>query len=304
MTDLIIGDNSFIGVSHLSQERAMERTEKLDVTAITEIIESAHRAGAVGYTFSTHPINVQILQALNESSFSLPFQLYPILPYAQAYVRLANEKGIRGLIDEIFSKLPVATKAKVMIDGGFSALKQDFLGLFRTYVDIELGTYLRVKPRSAVVGSVLLHEVVTDLCLGLRDPRVFETFAKHVREKYQATPGFVTYNLPSLVEFFRESGLDLNVAIMTPFNSIGYQMSPSREACEKCLAELSGTRIIAMSILAGGFLRLDDATTYLSSLPSLSGMAVGVSSKEHARETFSQLRSMTQKSTRNIRHAD
>lgn len=293
MPDLIVGDNSFIGVSHLSQERAIERIEKLDLASIVETIETAHSSGAVGYSFSTHPINLQILKALNTCVLRPPFQLYPILPYAQAYVRVANEKGIRGLIEDILSKLPVAAKAKVIIDGGLSALKQDFHALFKTYVDIELGGYLHVKPQSTVVSTVLLHEVITDLCLGLGDSRLFETFAKHIRENYHATPGFVTYNLPTLVKFLRESGLDLNVAIMTPFNPIGYQMSPSRESCERCLSDLRETKIIAISILAGGFLPLSDATNYLSSLPSLEAIAVGVSSKEHARETFSQLNKMT-----------
>jgi hypothetical protein len=44
-----------------------------------------------------------------------------------------------------------------------------------------------------------------------------------------------------------------------------------------------------MSIMAGGYLRLDEATDYLSTLPNLSGIAVGVSSKEHAQETFTKL---------------
>jgi len=295
LPDLIVGDNSFIGVSHLSQERAMDRAEALDLSAIAEVIETAHSSGAVGYTFSTHPLNLQILKALRERALGRPFYLYPILPYAQAYVRLANEKGTRGLVEDIFSKLPVAAKAKLMIDGGFSALKQDVLGIFKTYIDIELGAYIRAKPKSAVVNTVLLHEVVTDLCLGLSDSRLFETFVKHIRENYQATPGFVTYNLPTLVRFLKESGLDLGVAIMAPFNSIGYQMSPSRESCEACLSDLRETKIIAMSMLAGGFLSLRDAISYLSGLPSLAVIAAGVSSKEHARETFSQLRKMTQK---------
>lgn len=292
LPDLIIGDNSFIGVSHLSQERAMARTEKLDVSAIAEVIETAYNSGASGYTFSTHPVNVQILKAFRERVLGSEFQLYPILPYAQAYVRLANEKGARGLIEDTFSKLSVGAKAKLMIDCGFSVLKQEFFGIFKTYIDMELGAYLQVKPKSAVLKAVLLHEVVTDLCLGLGDLRLFETFVKYIREKYQVTPGFVTYNLPTLVKFLKESGLGLSVAIMTPFNSIGYQMSPSRESCEQCLSDLREAKIIAMSVFAGGFLPLNDAMKYLSSLPPLAAIAVGASSKEHARETFSHLSSM------------
>ena len=73
---------------------------------------------------------------------------------------------------------------------------------------------------------------------------------------------------------------------MTPFNSIGFQMSPSREACELCLSGLSDADVIAMSIMAGGYLNLDQAFQYLRTLPKLSGVAIGASSKEHAEETF------------------
>jgi hypothetical protein len=37
-----------------------------------------------------------------------------------------------------------------------------------------------------------------------------------------------------------------------------------------------------MSIMAGGYSKLDEAVSYISGLPNLFGVAVGVSSEEHA----------------------
>lgn len=263
--------------------------------SLVEIVETAVSCGATGYTFSTHPVNLQILKALRDSGkITQGFGLYPVLPYAQAYVRLANEKGMRGLIDETLSKLSLSDKAKALFKSGLSALRLDPLGMLKAYVDMELAGYLSEKPENATLRSVLLHEVVTDLCLGLRDVQLLDTFAQHIREKYHASPGFVTYNLVSFVELFRKAGLTMkDVAIMTPFNSVGYQMSPSRQSCEACLSDLPKTDLIAMSIMAGGYLKFDEAIDYICSLPNLSGVAAGVSSIEHARNTFTRLRAIT-----------
>jgi hypothetical protein len=255
-----------------------------------KIIEAAAEAGASGYTFSTHPINLQILAELKHSDMLKDeFELYPVLPYAQGYVRLANEKGMRGLVNETLSKLSALDRARTVIETGFSALKLDAIGLMKSYLDLELQAYL--KPENSNIRSVLLHEVVTDLCLGLRNVHLLGAFAQHIRERYHASPGFVTYNLVRFVEVFREAGLALkDTTIMTPFNSIGYQMSQSRQSCEDCLSVLNEGDVIAMSIMAGGYSKLDEAVNYISGLPKLFGVAVGVSSEEQARGTFAKLR--------------
>ena len=292
--DTLIGDNGFIGVSHLSQERARERSEKLDVSEIVGIIEAANVAGASGYTFSTHPTNMQVLTALRRSkTLGDEFGLYPVLPYAQGYVRLANEKGIRALVDETLSKLPLMHRARAVVETGISAVRLDPVGLMRAYVDVELKSYVGPKPEKSAIRSVLLHEVVTDLCLGLGNLSLLDAFARLIREEYHLSPGFVTYNLARFVELFRQEEMTLkDVTIMTPFNSIGYQMSPSRQACETCLSSLSESNVIAMSLLAGGYLSLDQAVEYLRSLSRRVGVAVGVSTRQHAEETFSRLRTL------------
>jgi hypothetical protein len=239
-------------------------------------------------------MNSQILGALEASGkVSGQFDLYPVVPYVEAYVRLANEKGMMGLMSEVLSKLSMPDKAKVLFEGGYSALRLDPFGLFSAYLDAELKGYLSVKPKNATLRGVLLAEVATDLCLGFGETHLLNQFAQHVRYRYDVLPGFVTYNLPRFVRLFDEAELSLkDVIIMTPFNSLGYQMSPSRDACERSLASLQQGHVIAMSILAGGYLKLDEAVSYVSGLPNLFGVAVGVSSKEHSQNTFTKLLGM------------
>jgi hypothetical protein len=65
-------------------------------------------------------------------------------------------------------------------------------------------------------------------------------------------------------------------------------MSPSKNAVHTCLSTLEKGDVVAMSILAGGYSDLNQAFDYIRALPRLSGIAVGVSSKKHAHETFTK----------------
>lgn len=204
---------------------------------------------------------------------------------------------MRALVDETLHKLPALDRARTIIETGFSVMKLDPVGLMKSYLDLELSSYLNVKPKSSHFQSVLLHEVVTDLCLGLGNIGLLDSFAQYIREKYHVSPGFVTYNLVSFVEGFRQAGISLEgMTIMTPFNSIGYQMSASRQSCEALLPSLSGSEVIAMSVMAGGYLTLDQAVEYLREISGKLGVAVGVSSRQHAVQTFMKLRNLTSSS--------
>lgn len=295
---LLIGDNSFIGVSHLSQIRARERLRDLDVEGMAKVVERALSVGATGYTFSTHPTNLAILRTLRDSNLNEKFDLFPVLPYAEGYVRIANEKGTTGLFKETLSRLSASGAAKAMVRGLMAGIRVDPTEVMKTFADVEIESYLRAKPRKSVLGAVLLHDIVTDLVLAFRSETLIESFIRHVRDHYGTRPGFVTRNFTRFVTFFREKGLSLNdVVVMSPFNKAGFQMNPSQKACENTLASLSGGYIIAMSIMAAGYLDLSSATEYLAALPNLSGVAVGVSSMRHAEETFPKLRMITSKAS-------
>ena len=68
-------------------------------------------------------------------------------------------------------------------------------------------------------------------------------------------------------------------------------MNPSKKECEKALKDYEG-HVLAMNIFGGGFVSLDEVITYLKSQPKIRNVVVGVSSVEHAKETFSRLANM------------
>ena len=79
-------------------------------------------------------------------------------------------------------------------------------------------------------------------------------------------------------------------SIMTSFNKAGFLMNPSRVECENSLQNYDGN-VIAMNILAGEYLELNEACNYILSIPRIRNVVVGASSTEHAKKTFELLTS-------------
>jgi hypothetical protein len=215
------------------------------------------------------------------------------MPYAEGYVRIANEKGMVGLVLDMMSRLTISGKARALLQGGLSALSFDPIKMLQAYVDMELASCLNNKPDNAEVKTVFLHEVITDIAVSFELKELVTSYMGHVRDKFNIKPGFVTRNFAKFHDFFQNIGLSWDqVTIMTPFNKIGFQMTPAKEPCETRLDKMLGADVIAMSVLAGGYLQLNEAVEYVKSLPNLTGVTVGASSREHAESTFTLLRTL------------
>jgi hypothetical protein len=162
----------------------------------------------------------------------------------------------------------------------------DPVALMKTYLIYEISRVKSSIGKRQNIDSVLLHEVITDLALALNLDWLFKSYATFVGE-LGIKPGFETRNFAYLVKKFKEWNLDFsNTLIAAPFNGIGFQMNPSKAECERALAELPESNVIAMSILAAGYLKLPEAVEYIKGLSNLKGVVVGVSKEKHAYETF------------------
>jgi len=281
---ILLGDNPFFGVSHLSQEIARQKAAKSqNFNNILDVMNSSFNLGINKMVVSTHPqINNLIQHIKNNSQLIDKFEFYPILPYAQGYVSKVNEMGMINALKDILKSASFQNKISIIAKGGLGALRKDFFKLFKVLIDIEL-----LKLQDSKINTVFLHDVLTDLALSLGMKKVFQTFQEHIHEKHKAKSGLVTKNFPLLVSRLKEWNLEFQ-HIMTSFNPIGFQMNPNREQCESALSEYDG-EVIAMSVLAGGFLKLQEAQHYLSTLPEIKTLVVGVSSPEHAKTTFELL---------------
>ncbi len=289
---LLVGDNPFHGISHLSQARAASRGA--DVGSPERgagLVAAALDHGADGFMFSASETTLGILRRLVRDRKPEGLRLYVIVPYAYEYVRMAvRAGGVPGLARGVGRQILASGNWRAVASGARGALFGDPAALLRSYLSLETSRVRSAAGGKCVLASVMLHELLTDMALALDMKWVAEAHIEYMSGR-GVKPGFETRNLPYLVRRFREWGIDpRGVALAASFNPAGFQMCPSKEACEEALRQVPGAEVIAFSILAAGYVKPAEAAAYVAALPSLSGVAVGVSRAEQARETFSLLR--------------
>ena len=55
MDRLILGDNQFFGINHMSEEKAQLQSERFsDTKAILQVVDAAYDSGIRGFMFTTH----------------------------------------------------------------------------------------------------------------------------------------------------------------------------------------------------------------------------------------------------------
>jgi hypothetical protein len=284
---LLIGDNPFHGISHLSQERARTRSgagesakEKADV------VMAAVENGADGFMFSVNDLTLSILEAIRKQGDIEKVQLFAIVPYGFEYVRIAAQTGMPGLAKKFTKQLALSGSVGVAMNGLASLIRMSPKGLVKTYLGYELSRIKSSTKDESNLKSILLAEIVTDMGLALNFEWLFKEFVRYVSRK-GLTPGFNSRNLPLLVKRLNEWQIDLDETLLvTPFNEAGFQMNPSKQECEATLAQLPNPVVLAISVLAAGYFKPSEAAEYVASLNNLRGVVAGASTGQQAREFF------------------
>ena len=96
MTDrlILVGDNPFHGVSHVSQERSLLRSSDiLDAKHAAELVVASVNNGANGFTFTVSETTLSILKEIGDSAPSRKLQLYPLVPNVNNLVRISVSQG-------------------------------------------------------------------------------------------------------------------------------------------------------------------------------------------------------------------
>jgi len=202
------------------------------------------------------------------------FKIYPGMPYAHKYANAVTELGIIGTIKQYVPGNIFSTFAK----GGMAYLSKDFLKLMEILIDAEMKMFKGIST-----PVIFIQNVIVDMILGLKAYDAFRAFDDYIRKKYNAEPGYITMNMPALLDALNSIGIK-NPIICTSINKIGFRMSGSIEIYEKYLREKE-FRPIAMQVLAAGALKPREAIEYLGNFPKIESVLFGASSKEHIRET-------------------
>jgi hypothetical protein len=288
----LVGDNPFHGISHLTQERSRNRAAEVSQTGYAAgLVATALKNGADGFMFSVSETTLSILREVKKTRDHENLELYAIVPYAYEYVRLATKVGgIPGLAKQMVKQVLFSMNFRAMGNGVRGVVAMDPNALMRTYIFYEISRIKAAAGKKSNLTSVILHEIITEMALAFDLEWFFKSYIKFLKKR-GIKPGFETRNFALLVNKFKDWNIDFeDVSITSAFNKMGFQMNPSKTACEEALRKACGADIVAMSILASGYLKPPEAIDYVRALPNLTGVVVGVSKERHARETFALLR--------------
>jgi hypothetical protein len=276
MDKVVFGDNQFFAVSHLSDEKSREQAIRFkEDTAIIRVLDQAIDLGINTFMCTTHDRIASICDHMraNPARYS-EFKIYPCMPYAHKYANAVTDLGIIGAVKQYIPGNLFSTFTK----GGVAFLQKDFIGLMEIFIDAEMKMFKGIKT-----PVIFIQNVLVDMILGLKMLDVFKEYDAYIRKKYNAEPGYITMNMPLLLDSLNSIGIE-NPIICSSINKIGFRMSGGKEIYEKYLTERE-LRPIAMQVLAAGALRPREAIEYLGKFPKIESVLFGASSKSHIQET-------------------
>jgi len=277
MDRILFGDNQFFGVNHMSEEKARQQAMRFqDLQAIIDVLDIAYDEGIRTFMCTTQDRMVDVCEHFRRHKDRYAgFKFYPCMPYAHKYANAVTEYGILGAVQRF---LPSDNRIAAIWKGGLSVAKRDVEGIAQLLVDSEMNMF-----RGLETPVIFLQNVVTDLLLGLGYNDSFRIFADHVKSKYNAEPGFITMNLPRLLDVLDGLGID-NPIVCSNINKIGFRMCGGIALYEKTIATRK-FRPIAMSVLASGALPPREAIDYVARQPRIESIVFGASSRANIRQT-------------------
>jgi hypothetical protein len=277
MDKLLFGDNQFFGVNHMSEEKARAQAIRFrDMQAVYEVLDSAYDEGIRTFMCTTHERVAEVCDHVRANPERYPnYIFYPGMPYAHKYANAATEDGMLGALKRFMPQQGVFSSA---IRGGMSLATKDIEGITTLLIDAEMKMFQGLRT-----PVIFLQNVVADLLLGLGMKEAFLIFAKHVRSKYHAEPGFITMNLPMMLDVLDELGID-NPIVCSSINKIGFRMCGGIGAYEQALRNRK-FRAVAMSVFASGAIPAQEAIAWICSQPNIESIVFGASSRSNIRST-------------------
>jgi len=227
MNRILFGDNQFFGVNHVSDEKARQQSMRFkDDFSILNTINYAITEGCNTFMCTTHDRMLNIANLIrNDSEKYDDFDIYPCLPYAHKYANAVTELGIMGTIKQYVPGNFIGSLFK----GGYALVSKDHVKMMELMIDAELKMF-----RGLSTPVIFLQNVITDLLLGLGMKDLLKAFDDYIRKKYGAEPGYITMNMPKLVDVLASQGIHRPI-VCSSINHEGFRMSGGIDLYEKTL---------------------------------------------------------------------
>jgi hypothetical protein len=277
MDRLLFGDNQFFGVNHMSEEKARAQALRFqEIDAVIDVLDAAYDEGVRTFMCTTHDRIALVCDHMRAYPDRYPdFTFYPGMPYAHKYANAVTEDGMLGAVKRF---LPDEGLMDAAIRGGTSMAKKDIEGMTTLLIDAEMKMFQGLRA-----PVIFLQNVVVDLLLGLGFKDAFRIFAEHVKDRYNAEPGFITMNMPALLDVLEELQIE-NPIICSNINKIGFRMCGGFAAYEAALRERQ-FRAVAMSVYASGAIPPKEAIEWVCAQPNIASIVFGASSRANIRNT-------------------
>lgn len=287
MDRLLFGDNQFFGVNHMSEEKARAQAMRFqDISSVIDVLDAAYDEGIRTFMCTTHDRIGLVADHIRTNPQRYPdYIFFPGMPYAHKYANAMTDQGMVGAIRRF---LPDDGLFDAALRGGRSLAKKDIEGMTTLLIDAEMKMFQGVST-----PVIFLQNVVVDLLLGLGFDDAFRIFADHIRDRYNAEPGFITMNLPALLDVLEKLKIE-NPIVCSNINKIGFRMSGGVEAYQTVLRERQ-FRAIAMSVLASGAIPPREALEWVCAQPNVESIVFGASSRaniHHTRELVGEFWSL------------
>lgn len=279
MDRLLFGDNQFFGVNHMSEEKARAQQMRFqDLDAVMRVLDSAYDEGVRTFMCTTHDRIAEVADRVRaDPERYADMKFFPCMPYAHKYANAVTDDGVLGAIRRF---IPDEGLLDSLVRGTSSFAKKDIEGITTLLIDAEL------KMFSGLSTPVIwLQNVVVDLLSGLGFTDALRIFADHVRERYGAEPGFITMNLPRLLDDLDRVGVE-NPIVCSNINKLGFRMSGGVDGYREAM-ETRPFRAVAMSVFASGAIPPREAIEWVCSLPNLESIVFGASSRANIASTVS-----------------
>lgn len=277
MDRLLFGDNQFFGVNHMSEEKARAQAMRFqDLDAVMGVLDSAYDAGVKTFMCTTHDRIAEVCDRVRaQPARYKDFTFFPCMPYAHKYANAVTEDGPLGALKRF---LPSGGLFDAALRGGLSLAKKDVEGVGTLLVDAEMKMFEGLST-----PVIWLQNVVVDLLLGMKFYEAFAIFAQHVKTRYKAEPGFITMNMPMLLDALEQVGVE-NPIVCSNINKIGFRMCGGLEAYDHALRTRE-FRAVAMSVLASGAIPPREAIEWVCRQPNVCSIVFGASSAGNIRNT-------------------
>lgn len=278
MHKILFGDNQFFGINHVSDEKSRALSIKFkEDKIILNTIDCAINEGAGAFMCTTHDRMFKINEMIkSDQTRATILEFYPCLPYAHKYANALTELGVTGAMKEY---MPVNILETIM-KGGLAYIQKDYVAMMELLIDSEMKMFKNLKT-----PVIFLQNVVTDLLIGLKMKQFLKSYHDYIIKKYNAEPGFITMNMPALVEILEEVGI-YNPIICSSINIDGFRMSGGKALYEETL-KTKKLRAVAMQVLSGGAANPEKSIEYVCSLPNIESILFGASTKENIKNTIS-----------------